>query len=69
MAELAELLETTDKPPMETDLKAHFELSQPKISAALEALESAGLIDRGMACSTVLSTSGSSAIAPISPSI
>ncbi|MEL7353046.1 MAG: RecQ family ATP-dependent DNA helicase [Cyanobacteria bacterium P01_A01_bin.116] len=48
LAELAELLETTDTPPMETDLKAHFELSQPKISAALEALESEGLIKRGL---------------------
>ena len=47
LAELAELIETTQTPPTEENLLEHFNLSQAKLSTALDSLEAAGLIERG----------------------
>ena len=47
LAELAEFLEATSKPPTEAQLLDHFDLSAAKLSSALDGLEEAGLIERG----------------------
>ncbi|MEM8808738.1 MAG: ATP-dependent DNA helicase RecQ [Cyanobacteria bacterium P01_G01_bin.38] len=43
---LAELLDAVPTPPSKAQLLEHFDLSQAKLSAALEHLETAGLIER-----------------------
>lgn len=46
LAELAELIETTPTPPTKRQLLEHLDLSQAKLSTALDSLEAAGLIER-----------------------
>ncbi|MEO1682275.1 MAG: RecQ family ATP-dependent DNA helicase [Cyanobacteria bacterium J06631_12] len=48
LSSLSELLDATEAPPTEDDLKSHFELSSGKLSSALEALEKAGFIERNL---------------------
>ncbi len=47
LSEMTEFLDATTQPPSEEQIKEHFGLSQAKVSAALDALETAGLIERG----------------------
>ena len=46
LTELVELIEATQTPPSEENLLEHFDLSQTKLSTALDSLEAAGLIKR-----------------------